>query len=78
MKKLNEVLINEYEIPFSWELDNMYIILNPSLNDKDFNELSKIYNNIQKIDKVDNYSSNNVENIPKEQLIKIIKNAELL
>jgi len=77
-EKLNEVLINEYEIPFSWEVDQMYMILNPTLNKKSVDDLSKIYNNIKKIDQKENYSSNNAEKIPKDELMKIIKDAGLL
>ncbi len=77
-EKLNEVLINEYEMPYSWEIDEMYMILNPSLSEKSVEELSKIYQNIKKMKQIENYSSNNVETIPKDELIKIIPNAGLL
>ena len=56
----------------------MYMILNPTLNKKSVDDLSKIYNNIKKIDQKENYSSNNAEKIPKDELMKIIKDAGLL
>lgn len=77
-EKLNEVLINEYEMPYSWEIDEMYMILNPSLNEKSFEELSEIYQNIKKMNQIKNYSSNDVETISKDELKKIIPNAGLL
>jgi len=77
-EKLNEVLINDYEIPNSWEINNMYMILNPILNDKTILELSETYPKIKKINNFDNYSSNNVEKISKNELKNIITNAKLI
>ena len=77
-EKLNEVLINEYEIPHSWEINDMYMILNPALSTKSMLELSKIYPNIKKLNKFENYASNNVEKISKNDLKNIITNAKLI
>ena len=65
-------------MPYSWEIDEMYMILNPSLNEKSIEELSKIYQNIKKMNQIKNYSSNDVETISKDELKKIIPNAGLL
>ncbi len=77
-EKLNEVLINEYEIPHSWETNDMYMILNPILRDKSILELAETYPNIKKLNDFKNYSSNNVEKISKNELKNIITNAKLL
>ena len=77
-EKLNEVLINEYEIPYSWEANNMYMILNPILINKSILELSKLYPNIKKLNDFKNYASNNVEKISKNELKEIITSAKLI
>lgn len=77
-EKLNEVLINEYEIPFSWEINDMYVILNPFSNNRSASELGQVYPNIKKISEFEIYASNNVEKIPKDELKTIITNAELI
>ena len=56
----------------------MYLILNPSLSEKSMSELSKTYPNIKKLDKFENYASNNVEKISKNELKNIITNAKLI
>ena len=77
-EKLNEVVINEYEIPYSWKINGMYMIVNPALNNQTISELSKLYPGIKPIEKMEDYSSNNVEKIPKEELKEIIKKAKLV
>ena len=41
-EKLNEVLINNYEIPYSWKINGMYMIANPTLNNQTISELSEL------------------------------------
>ena len=66
-EKLNETLINSEEIRYSWEIDNMYMISNP--------EIIKTYpEGRQKIEKMDEYSSDTVDKISKDELKKLIKN----
>jgi UDP-N-acetylglucosamine 4,6-dehydratase/UDP-glucose 4-epimerase len=77
-EKLNEVLINEYEIPYSWEANDMYMILNPILSNKSILELAEIYPNIKKLNDFKDYASNDVEKISKNELKKIITDAKLL
>ena len=77
-EKLNEVLINNYEIPYSWKINGMYMIANPTLNNQTISELSELYPGIKPVEKMKDYSSNNVEKIPKEELKEIIKKAKLV
>ena len=77
-EKLNEVLINDYEIPYSWKINGMYMIVNPALNNQTISELSGLYPGIKPVEKMKDYSSNNVEKIPKEELKEIIKKVKLV
>lgn len=71
-EKLHETLINADEIRDSWELGDVYVILNPLLR---LNREKKSYSNIKKIENIGVYSSDVVEKIPKDDLKKIIKKA---
>ena len=77
-EKLNEVLINDYEIPYSWKINGMYMIVNPALNNQTISELSELYPGIKPVEKMKDYSSNNVEKISKEELKEIIKKVKLV
>lgn len=68
-EKLHEVLINEDELRYTWELDNKYVILESLWASK---EETKIYPSIKKSNLSQTYSSNNVEKIPKKELKEII------
>ena len=73
-EKLHETLINEDEIRYSWEFENMYMITSPLytlFNDKNIKES---YQGIKKIEDVQKYSSDNVEKISVKELKTIIKN----
>ena len=74
-EKLNEILINSDEIRYSWEYENMYMILNPSVQTHisidEFSGKNKISNMTE-------YSSDSVEKIPKDEMKKIILNSGLL
>jgi len=74
-EKLNEILINSDEIRYSWEYENMYMILNPSVQTHisidEFSGKNKISNMTE-------YSSDSVEKIPKDEMKKIIINSGLL
>jgi len=74
-EKLNEILINSDEIRYSWEYKNMYMILNPSVQK---NILADEFENKNKINDMVDYSSGNVEKIPKDEMKKIILNSGLL
>ena len=74
-EKLNEILINSDEVRYSWEYENMYMILNPSVQTHisidEFSGKNKISNMTE-------YSSDSVEKIPKDEKKKIIINSGLL
>ena len=77
-EKLHETLINEDEIRYTWEFENMYMIASPLytlFNDKNIKES---YQEIKKIEDVQKYSSDNVEKISVKDLKTIIENAGLL
>ena len=77
-EKLHETLINEDEIRYAWEFENMYMIASPMytlFNDKNIKES---YQEIKKIEDVQKYSSDSVEKISVKDLKTIIENAGLL
>ena len=75
-EKLNEILINSDEVRYSWEYEDMYMILNPSVNthSSSLHEFS----GKKKINDMTEYSSDTVEKIPKDEMKKIILNSGLL
>ena len=77
-EKLHETLINEDEIRYGWEFENMYMIASPLytlFNDKNIKES---YQGIKKIEDIQKYSSDSVEKISVKDLKTIIENAGLL
>jgi len=77
-EKLNEVLINDYEIPNTWEVSNMYMILNDIVTNFPISELRKIYPGIKHVKNMKDYSSHTVNKITKEELKSKIKKAKLI
>ena len=75
-EKLNEILINSDEVRYSWEYEDMYMILNPSVHthSPSLHEFSSK----KKISNMTEYSSDTVEKIPKDEMKKIILNSGLL
>ena len=74
-EKLNEVLLNREEIRYSWEYENMYMVLNPlSKNNIPIEQ----YENATKIDNMTEYSSDSVEKFSINNMKKIILNSDLL
>lgn len=73
-EKLHETLINFDEMRDSWELDEMYVILNPLLR---LNR-ERQYSRLKKIKNMETYSSDKVEKISKNDLKKIIQQAGLI
>ena len=72
-EKLHETLINEDEIRYSWEFENMYMIASPLytlFNDKNIKES---YQGIKKIEDVQKYSSDSAEKISVKELKTIIE-----
>lgn len=73
-EKLHETLINEDEMRNAWEFDNMYVILNPLIEEI----WKKKYPNIKKIEKMKTYSSDIVDKFETDEFIKILKKSKLL
>ena len=75
-EKLHEVLINKDEIRASWDLGDTYMISNPQ---KDEGIIKK--NHLEKIEKIENmeeYSSDNSQKMSKEELKETIIDSRLL
>ena len=77
-EKLHEVLINNEEMRYSWEFNDLYMISNPLYPKFHTNVINENYKNIKKLDKFETYSSDVVDKISHNELIKIIKNSNLL
>ena len=74
-EKMNEILINQDEIKYSWDIGEMYVMISPSVNDPykfdtSFNE--------KKINSMNEYSSDTVDKMSKDEIKNVIKNAGLL
>ena len=74
-EKLNEILINSDEIRYTWEYENMYMLLNPSV--QKHISLDE-FPNKNKVTNMDDYNSGSVEKIPKDEMKKIIIDSGLL
>jgi len=74
-EKVHEVLINENEMRSTWETDSSYIIISPNLSE---NEIKQKFPDFKKTSSTQQYSSDIVEKIPKDELKKIIQNAGFL
>tara|TARA_B110000014_G_scaffold214337_1_gene167520 strand:- start:653 stop:1648 length:996 start_codon:yes stop_codon:yes gene_type:complete len=74
-EKMNEILINQDEIKYSWDIDDMYMIINPSVkNPYKFDQLE----NTKQIDTMKEYSSDTVEKMSKDEIKRVISGAGLL
>ncbi len=74
-EKLNEILINSDEIRYTWEYENMYMILNPSV--QKYISIDEFSNKNKVTDMID-YSSGSIEKYSKEEMKSIIQKAGLL
>ena len=74
-EKLHEVLINNDEIRYGWEINDMYMISNPIFSDE---MIKQKYPGIKKMDSVLEYSSEKVERITMEELKNQIKKLGLV
>ena len=75
-EKLHEILINNDEMNYCWEYQEMYMIVDPSL--RKFISLTNELPEKKKIENMEVYSSDAVEKISKEELKKIFTDSELL
>ena len=77
-EKLHEVLINTDEMKYVWEIDNMYMIINPLYHKFFDDDVKTRYPNAKKMESMKIYSSENVEKIPPAELKQIILDSNLL
>ena len=79
-EKLHEVLINNEEMRYTWEMDDLYIIFNPLQINEKYNPdlIQKQYKNIKRVDNMKEYSSENAEKISEDELQQKIQDAGLL
>ena len=75
-EKLHEILINNDEMNYCWEYQEMYMIVDPSL--RKFISLTNELPEKKKIENMEVYSSDVVEKISKEELKKIFTDLGLL
>ena len=75
-EKLNEILINQDEMKYCWDYNDMYLLINQSV--QRFIKTLDQYSEKKKIENIDVYSSDNVPQIPKDELKEIILNSGLL
>ena len=77
-EKLQETLINSDELRYTWEINNMYMIINPFYSLFHEKTVNSVYPGIQKIDLKKQYSSDNVDLLTVTELNSLIKNSGLL
>ncbi len=77
-EKLHETLISQDEIRYGWEFNDMYMLTTPLYEKFHPGKINEEYNGIKKINLERDYSSNNVESIPKEELIRIFEKSNLI
>ena len=67
-EKLHETLINTDEIHYTWQLNDMFIIINPHYDLFNDEQIKQKYKKIKKIEDVSSYSSDTAGKIPKQEL----------
>ena len=73
-EKLHEILISKEEIRYSWEFQDLYMLTSPLYPMFHPNVINETYVGIKKIDNINEYSSDNVEKLSKEELKNMISN----
>ena len=74
IEKFHESLINSEELRNTFEVDNLYVILDKQMHAETFSK----WNNLQETSLKDQYSSDKVEILTKDELIDIIIKEEFL
>ena len=69
-EKLHEILINEEEMRYCWDLENKFMISNPSVKDDDV--INSYNSNIKKNSNLTSYTSENTEKLSSEEIKKLI------
>ena len=77
-EKLHEVLINTDEMKYVWEIDGMYMIMNPLYHEFFDDDIKTRYPNAKKMESMKVYSSESAEKISAADLKQIILNSNLL
>lgn len=77
-EKLHETLINNDEIRYTWNINDMYMLTNPHHKLFNTKELSELYSGIEEVKNLTTYSSDVAEKITKDELKEKIKNSGLL
>ena len=77
-EKLHEALINEDEIRYAWNTNNMYMLTNPHYELFNDQNLLEVYNDITKVENLDAYRSDVAEKITTKELKEKIKASDLL
>ena len=77
-EKLHESLINSYELLYTYELGDYYVILSPHVTKFQSSGIEKNYPDLKKISDMETYSSDNVSKISKEELKQKILNLNLI
>ena len=72
-EKLHETLISNDELRYSWEYNDMYMITNPLYPLFHVNKIKDVYQGIKKLEGISAYSSDNVKEISKDELKKMLK-----
>jgi len=73
-EKFHESLINEEELRNTYEIEDYYVILNKQMNDDTFSK----WNSLEETNRTEQYSSDKVELLTKDELIKILVNEKLV
>ena len=74
-EKMHEILINRDEIRYGWELDDMYMISNPSFSEQ---AIKAKYPGIKHVGNIAEYSSDYVEKMPHDELKDTIQKLNII
>ena len=77
-EKLHETLIGKEEIRYGWEFNDLYMLTTPLYPMFHPNVISEKYPGIKEIDNMEEYSSDKVDKISKEELKNIIQTSKLV
>jgi len=74
-EKIHEILIADNEIRYTWELENKFVIFNPTMPEEKIREL---YPTIKKTTDIPSYSSEFAEKLSQSNLTKMLKNSKMI
>ena len=70
-EKLHEVLINQEEMRYCWDLEHKFMISNPAVKDNDV--IDSYNSNIKKNSSLDSYTSENTEKLSIDQIHELVQ-----